>query len=762
MNSPENITAIKAEQLRQMFSVSSLTLVSSVVLAAILVYLQREVIAFSIIVSWFSLVVLVALGRGLLSMAYQRAYPLNPEVLGFWVGSFRLGVLISGLVWGAAGFLLFPVEYPAYQMFLVFMLAGLTAGSLVSYSVDAISAIAYIISALVPIAVRLLLMGDHLFTAMAGAVILYMGFMIMSLRHINRNSLENIALRLDAIEREKNLRASEERYRLLLNYSPVGIFHYDADLVITYSNKHFAEILQSSVENLLGLDMKCLHDAVILPSLRRALVGEIGEYEGRYQATHSNAEIWAYMICAPFCDNNDAIIGGIGIVQDISLRKAADEQIKSLAFFDPLTNLPNRRLLQDRIQHALLSSFRSGRKGALLLIDLDNFKALNDTQGHDIGDQLLQQVAYRILSCMKEGDTVGRFGGDEFVVLLEDLGADFLEAAEHAEVFGEIILDRLNQVYQLKGHEYHSTPSIGIALFNDSHETMDELFKQADIAMYQAKKSGRNKLFFFDQDMQANINARALMEAELRKAIEKQQLQLFYQPQVNENGKLLGAEALTRWQHPQKGEIAPTVFIPLAEETGLILSIGQWVLEAACAQLKEWQNNADACGLVLSINISSLQFQQPNFVSMVKAAVENYAITPAFLKFELTESLLLNDVDSIITTMNALKDIGIQFSLDDFGTGYSSLQYVKKLPLQQLKIDQSFVQDVATDRGDQAIVKAIIVMAKSLALEVVAEGVDTEQQRQFLYENGCRNYQGFLFGKPLSAEDFCHKFCDKS
>ncbi len=439
---------------------------------------------------------------------------------------------------------------------------------------------------------------------------------------------------------------------------------------------------------------------------------------------------------------------------DITDSKAAEDEIRHLAFYDHLTRLPNRRLLMDRLNQALASSARSRHRGALLFIDLDNFKTLNDTLGHDIGDLLLQQVAIRLTACVREGDTVARLGGDEFVVMLEDLGEQEAEAAAQTEAVGEKILSKLNESYQLLAHVFHNSPSIGAIVFNEHQQTVDELLKQADIAMYQAKKAGRNTLRFFDPKMQDAINARAALESELRSALENGQLHLYYQIQMDSSHHPVGAESLIRWIHPEHGMVSPARFIPLAEETGLILPIGLWVLETACAQLKIWQRAPLTRELVLAVNVSAKQFRQSGFVAQVQTVVQRHAIEPGRLKLELTESMLLENIEDTIATMNALKAIGVQFSLDDFGTGYSSLQYLKQLPLDQLKIDQSFVRDIAHDSSDRAIVRTIIAMAHSLNLDVIAEGVETEQQRQLLLDNGCTRYQGYCFSKPVPVEEF--------
>jgi diguanylate cyclase (GGDEF)-like protein len=447
----------------------------------------------------------------------------------------------------------------------------------------------------------------------------------------------------------------------------------------------------------------------------------------------------------------------ICFLRDFTARKKAESEIENLAFYDPLTHLPNRRLLFDRLKRAMASSNRSGRNGALLFLDIDHFKSLNDTLGHVIGDLLLQQVAGRLTECLRESDTIGRvarLGGDEFVVMLENLSEANLEAATQVKAVGEKILLALNQTYELATHDYHCTASIGVAFFSDSKQSHEEVLQYADIAMYQAKKAGRNTMRFFDPHMQDAIHIRVDMERELRKAIEQNQFELYYQIQVDSLNRPIGAEALLRWIHPERGLVPPLLFIQMAEDTGLILPIGQWVLETACAQLKIWEQYPQTCGLTLSINVSAKQFHQVDFVEQIQAAVKNHAIRPNLLKMELTESLLLEHIEDTISTMNSLRAIGIKFSLDDFGTGYSSLQYLKRLPLTQLKIDQSFVRDIVTDSNDRSIVRTIIAMASNLNLNVIAEGVETIEQKQLLLSKGCKNFQGYLFGKALPIEQF--------
>lgn len=434
----------------------------------------------------------------------------------------------------------------------------------------------------------------------------------------------------------------------------------------------------------------------------------------------------------------------------------AEEQIEHLAYHDPLTQLPNRRLLLHRLDRALAAGIHRLSYGALLFVDLDNFKILNDTRGHVVGDQLLIEVAQRLVTCVSPQDTVARVGGDEFMVLLSKLGNGTHEAAQRSQAVAKNILHELNRPYLFEEYEHHNTLSVGIALFCGSKHSLEEIMKQADIALYQAKKDGRNALRFFDPELEAALAARAALEMALRRAIDQQQFFLHCQPQYDRDRGLIGAELLLRWNHPERGLVSPAEFIPLAEESGLILPIGQWVLEMACSRLKQWACHPHTRDIDLAINVSQYQFRQPDFVDQVRLTLSNSGAPPHRLKIELTESLLIDDIEGSIQKMHALKALGVAFSLDDFGTGYSSLSYLTHLPLEQLKIDMSFVRNLPHNHNDAVVTQAIINLAKSLELSVIAEGVETEPQRQFLEEHGCTTYQGYLFSKPVTLEDFEH------
>jgi len=461
---------------------------------------------------------------------------------------------------------------------------------------------------------------------------------------------------------------------------------------------------------------------------------------------------WVDLEVSPVWDEQRRLTHWVAVGRDITERKTAEEKIQYLAFYDPLTRLPNRQLLLDRLNRAL-SQQDHPRDGALMFIDLDNFKVLNDTLGHQKGDQLLQQVAERLRSCVHRGDTVARLGGDEFVILLENNHYKPLEPGAAARAVSERILAKLGEPYVLSGHLHHSTCSIGVTLFGGAPWTVSELLKQADLAMYQAKNAGRNAVCFFDPEMQAVATANATLATDLRQAWRENQFLVDYQPQVGADGRMSGVEALLRWRHPQRDLVSPADFISTAEETSLIIPIGRWVLEQACALLADWAARPDRRHLTIAVNVSVRQFRHPDFVDEVMTAIADAGIAPHKLKLELTESLLAEGIEVTVAKMGSLKDMGVTLSLDDFGMGYSSLSYLKRLPLDQLKIDKAFVKDILTDANDAAIARTIIGLAQSLSLSVIAEGVETVQQRDFLAQQGCLEYQGYLFCKPLPPDE---------
>lgn len=540
--------------------------------------------------------------------------------------------------------------------------------------------------------------------------------------------------------------------------SQEGMYITNTKWEVLRINKAFTDILGYSAQEMVGQTMVRLHsdrhDHRFYEDMTAALE-TAGSWQGEIWDKRKDGQVVPlWLTITTVKDDQQRSTHYVGTFTDISLRKSAEEKIRNLAFYDPLTNLPNRRLLMDRLEQALATCQRHQRKGALLFVDLDNFKTLNDTHGHDKGDMLLTQVATRLSACTRGGDTVARLGGDEFVIMLENLSDDPIEAINQAETVGEKIIQSLNQRYKLGRIDHHSTPSIGITLFGEAKESIDEPLKRADMAMYQAKAAGRNTIRFFDPTMQEKVTAHVAMEEGLQEAISHNQFVLYYQAQVKNDNELAGAEALVRWCHPKRGIVSPAEFIPLAEEAGLILPLGQWVLRSACQQLASWANQPGFAHLTIAVNVSPRQFYQANFVEQVLDILRVTGANPSRLKLEITESLLISNVEDVIAKMLALKKYGVGFSLDDFGTGYSSLSYLKRLPLDQLKIDQSFVRDILIDQNDAAIAKMVIVLADSLGLNVIAEGVESRAQRDYLAHYGCHYYQGYFYSKPLAIQDF--------
>ncbi len=558
-------------------------------------------------------------------------------------------------------------------------------------------------------------------------------------------------------------KATEEELRIAAATfeSQEAILIADPDARIMRVNQAFQDVTGYSAEEVIGQNPRILqsgrHDADFYEAMWSAL-RDTGKWSGEVWDRRKNGEIYPkFSTITAVYDAQQQVSHYVAVFTDITRRKQSEEEIHQLAFYDSLTQLPNRRLLTDRLRQGMAVSARSGQHGALLFLDLDHFKTINDTLGHAVGDLLLIEAAHRLKACVREGDSVARLGGDEFVVVLEELSSRLDEAATLTEHVAEKIRTALGLPYKLKNFECHSTPSIGISMFRGHLESMEDLFKHADIAMYQAKKAGRNTIRFFDPQMQTALDVRAGLETDLRHALENRQFHLYYQIQVDKLYRPLGAEVLLRWEHPERGFVFPDQFIPLAEETGLIVPIGLWVLETACAQLKEWQHDALTRDLSVAVNVSAKQFHQADFVAQVQRVLLESGARPAQLKLELTESIVLENVEDTISKMREIKSLGVSFSMDDFGTGYSSLSQLKRLPLDQIKIDQSFVRDITFDPNDAAIVNTIIAMSRALGLNVIAEGVETEAQREFLYSHGCHSYQGYLFSRPVPLELFEEK-----
>ncbi|MDD2864953.1 MAG: EAL domain-containing protein [Methylococcales bacterium] len=556
---------------------------------------------------------------------------------------------------------------------------------------------------------------------------------------------------------ERKLAENELRIAATAFESNEAMLITDAQQIILKVNQAFTRITGYSAEEAIGNKPSILksdkQDKQFYDRMWESLNHDkfwLGEIWNR----RKNGELYPEWISiSAVTDKYGQISNYVAAFTDITAIKESQETIHNLAYYDPLTNLPNRRFMLERLKQTLMFHSTKNQHSAILFVNLNNFRILNDSKGHAMGDSLLLAVTSHLQAIVHADDTVARIGSDEFVVLLDKLNKETNLAAIQAEEIAKRVLFSINQPFDLQGYEYQCSASIGITLFCDSDVAADELIRQAEIAMHQAKERESNTISFFDPAIQLELESRVQLETWMRKAL-NDQYRLYYQIQVDENGKAIGAETLIRWHHPEQGIISPADFIPLAEKTDLILSIGQWVLETVCSQLKAWGNDPNTQHLILAVNVSAKQFRQSDFVASVLAVLEKTGANPCKLKLELTESMLVDDIEDIIVKMQALRNEGVKFSLDDFGTGFSSLAYLKRLPLNQLKIDQSFVREARTNYRDTAIIHAIIALGHSLDMDVIAEGVETEEDRKFLATHGCNNYQGYFFSKPIPIDMF--------
>ena len=591
-----------------------------------------------------------------------------------------------------------------------------------------------------------------------GAISVYSGevnFFSTDIVSLLRGLADDLSFALDKFSLEHRRRQAEAQVELaakVFESSMEGIVITDAESNIVSVNRGFTEITDYADQEVIGKNPRVLasgrHDAAFYQAMWAA-IKETGGWRGEVWNRRKGGEIypeWLTISCVK--DESGQVTNYIGIFADISERKMAEERIQHLAHFDALTDLPNRTLLRDRLEQAMVKAQRANEKVAVMFLDLDRFKSINDTLVHGIGDSLLQMVAQRLLDCVREQDTVSRQGGDEFIVILPDTDADGV-----AHVAQKMLL-AISRPYLIERHDLRVTPSIGISIYPDDAHDIETLIKYADVAMYHAKDNGRNNYQFYTENMNASAYERLALENSLRSAMEYKEFLLYYQPQVElASGKIIGCEALIRWRHPELGLVSPANFIPVAEESGLIVSIGNWVLSEACRHHHAWRS-AGISPSTVAVNLSAIQFRQGGLTETVARLLDEYDMPPQFLELELTESIIMQGVDSTLAMLQELSGLGLQLSIDDFGTGYSSLSYLKRFPIHKLKIDQSFVRDIVTDANDAAIVRTIIVMAHSLNLRVIAEGVETAEQVAFLREAGCDEAQGYYFGQPTPEEEF--------
>jgi diguanylate cyclase (GGDEF)-like protein/PAS domain S-box-containing protein len=746
---------IFSEQIRLLFAHSLIPIILTVPVAALLCWSLRDAIGRTVLVSWFTLFFTISVVRIALILVYKK----QEAVSGYkvqWYWYYLIGTYSVAVVWGSTSFILFPEANLSHQIVFIMIVIGIAAGSISSLSPSLPIVGGFLTLVLMPLAVKLMILGNGEAQFKGFLVLIFLVVLLFGAFKIGANLRENIQLHMESINREKILKVSEQRYRHIFSNAPLGIFHYDAEGVILDCNKESASIMGASRESIIGLRLSDkLQDQQMLGAIKSSFTTGEGYYEGDYTSVAGNKTTPIRGFFRIIQSPEETIIGGVGILEDFTEKRLTEEQIQYHASYDSLTGLPNRRLLLERLGNEVARAGRHGYYGALLYIDLDDFKTINDSLGHSVGDKLLKIVAERITECIRREDTAARMGGDEFVIIVTGLDSSIGLAAHKVRGIAEKFSRSLSAPCRIDGRDLQITLSVGVSLFSKADKGVDDILKQADTAMYRSKAAGRNSIHFFLPKMQEAADERFSLSTEIRKALDEEQLVLYYQPQVDISGELVGAEALVRWNHPERGIVLPGAFLEIAEEAGLMQDIGEWVLREACRHIKKW-TDAQQLGdsQVISINISGKEIAVPDFVDTVSSVLEKTGVDPKRLGIELTESSLISSRKDIVHKIMTLQQMGIKFSVDDFGTGYSSLSYLKSLPLNTLKIDRSFVNDIKDASRDVVLVDTIIMMARNLGLEIIAEGVETEQELLYLNARGCVVYQGYYFSKPVAVETF--------
>lgn len=753
---------IRTDQLLIMYKALPIALLASLINAAVLGWVQSPLISIEVIAAWLGAIALLSAWRFAGYFQYTRNPP-RATAHARWTTRFFVEVLLSGALWGAAAFLLYPHDNPMHQMFLIFVLAGMGAGAVTTLSAMWSTALAYLIPALVPLIGKLVIEGTAISLPLSLMATLFLILISISALRARNNLLELLRARHAQAQAVTDLRLAATAFR-----SQEGILITDRRGQILRVNEAGSRISGYPEESLMGHPMRTL-----LPTdpasgkLYRRMVSALarnGFWSGEcYLRTRSGQSLPVSATAAEVRDETGVASHFVGHFQDLSAYKYVQARLDFQTHHDALTGLPNRRLLSEQLDRDIARCRRSGERGAVIFIDLDHFKHANDALGHPVGDQLLETIAQRLSENIRGGDIAARFGGDEFVIVLTGLDSRLPQAAEQARKAAEKLREILAQPYRHNGTPLHLTASLGIALYPFDDEGADTVLTYADTALYRVKEHGRNGVAFYRPDMLNAVRTRLSTENALRKALEGDEFELAFQAQVDSRGPVVGVEALLRWQRPGHGPVRPGEFIPIAEDSGLILPIGDWVLRSACAALARWRSTSDEVhDLPLSVNVSPRQFFQSDFVERVHSCLEQYGLPGDSLELELTEGVLLDDITEARCKMHQLAEYGVRFALDDFGTGYSSLRYLQQLPISTLKIDQSFVSDLSAEGDHSAIVRTILSVAQHLGLKVVAEGVETPEQVRLLDELGCHVHQGYRYTKPVGETAFLAWFDTRS
>lgn len=702
---------------------------------------------------WVVLISLISAYRCYTAFKYLKDPSLHTTQE--WETSFILALMTSTVLWSVAPFLFFVPENYMVQATLLIVYAGLSAGAMSSLASIIKALRLFLILLAIPLMLVLAIQNNPMHYAILILLSFYFLLIIVVGNHFHQNYRKILEMRLLYQREKKKFSASKERFEIIFKDAPIGIFLYDENLIIREMNQRFIDLLEATKEYILGLDLSTLPDKRLVPALMAPLQNHSGSYEGQYKTKLKNKELFINMQTAALKDEDGNIIGAIGIINDITEKMLAQQKVEHQAQYDILTDIPNRLTLKQRVEHEFIRFQRHGIIFAVLFLDLDHFKNINDSLGHAIGDQLLIEIAGRLKKTIRNEDTVARIGGDEFVILLCDLGEDQKQAANIAEHVALKVFNTFDTPVNLEKYQLNISTSIGIALATPEDESSDDIMKHADIAMYQAKKDGRSTTCFYQQKMDLWIKRRLELENGLKNSLFNDELQVYYQPIISLKDKvIIGAEALLRWNSKEFGNVSPVEFIPIAEDSGLIMQIGEFVLKKALEEFVKWKQLPQAKHIQkIAINISVRQFNSLYFIEQLNTLIEHSGIDASSIELELVESIIIDDIYMAKEKMNQLRKLGIGLSIDDFGTGYSSLSYLKQLPFTTLKIDRSFVKDIDIDQDDKELVETILGIAKRFGLSVVAEGVETKQQHQFLEEKECDYFQGYLCSPALSSQD---------
>ncbi len=729
----------------------------TIMAAGLLLIALRHGASISGMVTW-SLIILAAYAfRFSIATKYHReAFTIDSASK--WLSRFRCATLLCGLAWGSVGYFIFPKDNSELQAFLSLALAGVAAGGLISYTIDEMSSILFVggIGSLI---------SSHYLTSNTATskyvlflTVIFVFYVGIASKRLAKGLMSNMSLRIHAEDQQKEIQALSLRQQLHLAHTPLGVIEWDERLTISSWNNACTEMLGYTLDEAIGM-----HISFIMPELINKpkehilhIIAKDGhDNTNLKQITHKNGnKVNCEWFNTVLKNESGEFIGIASLVQDKTEFLKTQEKIHQLAYYDSLTNLPNRGLLLDRLNHTIEMSERSGTHAMVAFFDLDHFKAINDIKGHAAGDFLLKTIAKRIQNVIRKQDTIARIGGDEFVLVLADVG----KTKKKAQMYSQTIIDKINSAIKVPleydGYQHQCSASIGICLFKGKSVGSEELLRRADMSMYLAKKQGRNCYKVYDDAMQPKYDYQMQLKHDLTIALSKNQFQLYLQGQFDRDTRSIGAEVLLRWQHPELGLVMPADFIPLAEETGLIVPIGFWVMKQSCLLLKKWESLPETKNMTLSVNVSAIQFNNPEFISQVAAAIESAGCDATKLCVELTESAVINSIEDLSHKMLQLKEMGVSMAIDDFGIGYSSLSILKNLPLNELKIDKSFVQDIAAGSVESSIVQTILQMGKNLNLRIVAEGVESEHQLAYLRDFGCNVFQGYFFERPCSVEIF--------